>query len=326
MKKVLCSGWLPDEVRAKYADQIELDSYPEMNGVAPRAETLAKLPDYDGLFAIGLKGDREIIDAGLSGKLKVISNFGVGYDNIDWRYATEVGLPVTNTPNAVTEATAELSIILLMNVMRDIGRIERTVRGTRKFCGKMFYPQATMVFGKTLGILGLGRIGKSVARKARGLGMNVIYFDPMRSSETVEQELGVTYLPVEEVLKKADAITIHMPFMPETHHFMDAARFALMKDGAYFVNASRGPVVDEAALIAALKSGKLAGAGLDVFEFEPEIPAALFEMENVMLTPHMGTMTWDVRVNMACEALDAAIAVLEGKIPDNCVNKSVFNK
>ena len=326
MKKVLCTGWLPEEVMTAYAEKINLDCCPEEHGFFPREVTLAKLPEYDGVVALGLKADREFIDIGVANGLQVISNFGVGYDNIDWKYATEKGLPVTNTPQSVTEATAELSIVLLMNIMRDIGQIERKVRSTRKFCGRIFYDSATSVFGKTLGILGLGRIGKAVARKAKGLGMTVIYFDPYRSDPATEQELGVAYMPLESVLKQADAVTLHMPFMPETHHFMDAAKFALMKDGAYFVNASRGAVVDEAALIEALRSGRLAGAGLDVYEFEPEISPAFFDMENVMLLPHIGTMTWNVRVNMAHEALDAAIAVLNGDVPDNCVNKSVFNR
>jgi glyoxylate reductase len=326
VKKVLCTSWLPEEVMAAYAGKIKLDCYPVENETFSRAETLAKLPEYDGLFSIRLKVDKEIIDIGVKNKLKVVSNFGVGYDNVDLDYATEVGLPVTNTPIAVMEATAELSIILLMSVMRDIGRIERKVRETRKFCGSLFYAGATSVFGKTLGIVGLGRIGKAVARRAKGLGMAVIYHDAFRASPEIEKEIGITYMSAEDVLRNADAITIHMPLMPETHHYMDAAKFALMKNGAYFVNASRGAVVHEAALIDALKSGKLAGAGLDVYEFEPVISPELFDMENVMLMPHIGSMTWDARVNMARESLDAAVAILNGEIPVNCVNKSVFDR
>ncbi len=326
MKKILCSGWLPEEVTASYEGIVQLDSYAVKNGVTPREEVLAQLPDYDGLFCISLKADRELIDIGIANNLKVISNFGVGYDNIDWQYATEHGIPVLNTPVAVREPTAELSILLLMAIMRDIGRLERTVRGTREFCGNMFYPGATTVYGKTLGILGFGRIGKSVARKAKGLGMTVVYYDPIRADEAIEKDLGVTNLPLEEVLKQSDAVSLHMPYFPETHHFMDAAKFALLKDGAYFVNASRGAVVDEAALIAALKSGKLAGAGLDVYEFEPMISPELFDMENVVLTPHIGSMTWDARVAMAKEALDGIIRAFNGEKPVNCINPSVFTK
>lgn len=324
MKKILCSGWVPPEVIETFAGKAQIDCYPVENGVCPRAEVMAQLPAYDGIFCIGLKADREIIDIGLAGNLKVIGNFGVGYDNIDWKYATEVGIPVINTPISVTEPTAELSLMLLVSVMRDLGRIERTVRETRKFCGKMFYHGATTAYGKTLGILGFGRIGRAVARKARGFGMSVIYFDPFRASEDVEQSLGATYMPLEDVLKTADAITVHMPYMPETYHFIDADKFAMMKDGAYFVNASRGPVVHEAALIDALKSGKLAGAGLDVYEFEPVISPELFEMENVFLAPHIGSMTWDSRVGMARESIDGILKALNGEVPDNCVNKTVF--
>lgn len=324
MMKVLSSGWLPPEVMAAYEGIIELDCYPEKYGISPRAEVLAKVADYDGLLCIGLKADRELIDIARAGRLKAICNFGVGYDNIDWKYATELGIPVINTPIAVREATAELTIALLMNAMRDLGYIERTVRATRKFCGRMFYEGATTIYGKTLGILGFGRIGRSVAQKAKGLGMSIVYYDTFRAAPEVEQAIGATYLPLEDVLKTADAISMHTPYMPETHHFMDAAKFALMKDGAYFVNASRGAVVDEAALVAALKSGKLAGAGLDVFEFEPEISPELFEMENVFLTPHIGSMTWDARIAMAKEALDGEIQALNGQIPVNCVNPEVF--
>lgn len=326
MKKVLCTGWIPGEVVAEFADKIELDTFPVENGIFPREEVLARLPDYDGVLAIMLKGDKEFIDLGMANKLKVLGNFGAGYDNIDWQYATKVGLPVNNTPTAVTEPTAELSILLLMNAMRDIGRIDKRVRESRTFFRQLFYANATTVYGKTLGILGLGRIGKSVARKAKGLGMNVIYFDPIRAEAAIEQELGITYQPVEEVLKNADAITLHMPFMPQTHHFMNAEKFALMKKGAYFVNASRGAVVEESALLDALRNGHLAGAGLDVFEFEPQVPDELYEMENVFLTPHIGTMAWDARCNMAREGLNGIVAVLDGEIPYNCINKCVFEK
>lgn len=326
MKKILCSGWLPAEITTAYEGIVQLDSYPVENGITPRDEVLAQLPGYDGLFCIGLKADRELIDIGHAKKLQVISNFGVGYDNIDWQYATEKGIPVLNTPIAVREPTAELSILLLMAVMRDLGRLERTVRATNEFCGCMFYPGATTVYGKKLGILGFGRIGKAVARKAKGLGMSVVYYDPFPADRQTEQEIGVENLPLEEVLKQSDAVSLHMPYSPETHHFMDAAKFDLLKDGAYFVNASRGAVVDEAALIAALNSGKLAGAGLDVYEFEPRISPELFEMENVVLAPHIGSMTWDARISMAKEALDGAVRVLNGETPANCVNPQVFSK
>lgn len=323
MKKVLCSGWLPPEVMAAFKGVIDLDCCEVEYGISPRAEVLAKVANYDGLFCIGLRADRELIDIA-GDKLKAICNFGVGYDNIDWKYATERGIAVINTPVAVREATAELAIALMMNIMRDLGHIERKVRETRKFYGRMFYENSKSIYGSTLGILGLGRIGKSVAIKAKGLGMKVVYFDAFRASPEIEKEIGVTYLPLEEVLKISDAISIHTPYMPETHHFMDAAKFAMMKDGAYFINASRGPVVHEAALVDALKSGKLAGAGLDVYEFEPEITPALFEMENVFLTPHIGSMTWEARLAMANEALDGEIKALNGEVPVNCINPEVF--
>jgi len=323
MYKLLITRTIPEECVAPLRSEFEIIMPDEAKAAFSDAEVLELVADADAMLTIATRGTKEIMDAGK--KLKAIGNLGVGYDNIDWKYATEKGIAVINTPTTVTEATAELAVSLMLAIARWIPQYDARLRrdGTWSF-HTFFDSEATRIYGLKLGILGFGRIGKAFARKAKGLGMTLCYYDPFRATPEVEAEYGIEYMSFEDVLKVSDVITLHLPYMPETHHLMSTEQFKLMKPTAYFVNASRGPVVDEAALIEALKNGVIKGAGLDVFEYEPKISPELLTLPNVVMTPHVGTYSRAVRVDMGHEVLTGIKAVINGEKPYNCINKQVL--
>ncbi|MEA4933295.1 MAG: NAD(P)-dependent oxidoreductase [Lawsonibacter sp.] len=318
MKKILFSYPVPAECVAEYRNQYEL-TIPE--SPLSYEEALKMVPTYDAYFILSNKGDKAILDAGKN--LKAIANFGVGYDNIDWKYATEKGIAVINTPTQVTDATAEHTIALMAAVMRGISRYDREVR-SGIWNAPMFSARNSEITGRTLGILGFGRIGKLVCRKAQGLGMNVIYYDMFRAKPEVEKDFGVTYMEFDQVLHTADCVSLHMPYIPENHHLFNLETIKKMKADAYLINCARGPIVDEADLVTALKNGVIKGAGLDVYEFEPNVPSELKELDNVVLTPHVASLTMKARLGMAKEALSGIVSVLEGGRPYNIVNPQVL--
>ena len=284
----------------------------------PREELMAAIGDKDGLLTLLVNRiDREIIDR--ARKLKIIANCAVGYDNIDVAYCREKGILVTNTPGVLTEATADLTWALILAVARRIPQADRFTREGR-FRGwalDLFLGQE--ISGQKLGIIGLGRIGKAVARRALGFGLQIFYYDPNRLSEEEEKELQVTYLPLDDLLKTADIITLHASLNPSTYHLINREKLALMKKTAILINVARGPIVDEAALAEALKNGQIWGAGLDVYEREPEIEKALLSLDNVVLLPHIGSATRKTRLQMAMTAVRNLIQGLSGQRPDNLV-------
>jgi glyoxylate reductase len=262
-------------------------------------------------------------------KLRGIANYGVGYDNIDVRAASEFGIPVTNTPGVLSETTADLALALLMATARKIPQAHHyTLSGQWKGPGgKMFMGQDIGPGGsnkpKVLGIIGLGRIGKAVMRRSRGFKMKVIAYDPPLK-EAIEKMQGVEYRELDNLLKESDFVTLHCPLTKETHHLIGEKELDLMKPTAILINTSRGPVIDEKALVSALKRGKIAGTGLDVFEKEPRLYPGLTRLENVVLLPHIGSATQDTRGQMAVVAVKNAITMLRGKSPKNIVNPEVF--
>lgn len=317
--KILSAGKLPESIIQKYSDEFDF-IIPERT--LTYDEVYELIDQADGYFIMnGIKADRNMINKGT--KLKVVGNFGVGYDCIDWNYCTEKGIAVVNTPTQVSDATAEHTACLIFDTMRGIARSDRQVRN-RIWYAPEFPDHNTAINGSTLGIIGFGRIGKLVCKKAQGMGMNVIYYDKFRVSEEIEKEFGVTYMEFEEVLAKADCISVHMPYIPENHHIINAGTLKKMKSKAYLVNAARGPIVDEKALCEALKNGVIRGAGLDVYENEPHPYEGLYELDNVVLTPHCASGTMKARLGMAKEALDGITAVLKGKQPCNVVNPEIF--
>ena len=268
--------------------------------------------------------DAELLDAA-GPQLKCIANVAVGYDNIDVAAATERGVVVTNTPGVLTDSTADLAMALILMVTRRLGEGERLIRSGEPWSWHMFFMLGSSLAGKTLGVIGLGAIGRATAQRARAFGMEIIYAGPRRVSEGTEAELGGAHrVPLLQLLASADVVTLHTPLTPETRHLIDSAALRQMRSDAYLVNTSRGPIVDEAALVKALRSHKIAGAALDVFENEPDVHPELRELDNVVLIPHLGSATIETRTAMAVLAANNALAVLSGEKPPTAVNPEVL--
>jgi glyoxylate reductase len=264
------------------------------------------------------KIDDEFMDAAGDG-LKVVANLAVGYDNVDVEAANERGVIVTNTPGVLDETTADMAFMLLLAAARRLGEAERVLRaGNWEWWGPKLF-MGPDVWGKKLGIIGLGRIGQAVARRAKGFDMDILYHNRSRKEEE-EQELGARYLDLDELLETADFVTIHTPLTDETQHLIGPAELEKMKPEAVLVNTSRGPVVDEDALAEALAEGRIFAAGLDVYEEEPKVHSKLLELENVVLAPHIGSGSIETRNKMAALAAENLAAVLRGEQPKTPVN------
>jgi lactate dehydrogenase-like 2-hydroxyacid dehydrogenase len=248
-------------------------------------------------------------------RARVVANFGVGFNNIDVEAAKARGIAVSNTPDVLTDATADLAVTLLLMTARRTGEGERHLRGGQWTGWRPTHMLGTQVTGKTLGLVGMGRIARAVAQRAHhGFGMKVIFHDPYPPSAEVAAALGAEPRgSLEEVLREADFVSLHCPATPETRHLMNRDRFALMRPEAYLVNTARGDVVDEAALVEALQAGRIAGAGLDVYEKEPQVTQALLAMDNVVLLPHLGSATQETRVAMGMRAFENLTLFFGGK-------------
>ncbi|MGD2142820.1 MAG: D-glycerate dehydrogenase [Candidatus Bathyarchaeota archaeon] len=289
----------------------------------PRDLLLTKVSGVKGLLSLLTESiDAEVIDAGED--LEVISNYAVGFNNIDLKAATERGIYVTNTPGILTETTADAAFALLMAAARRIPEADRHIRagkwihawGPRMFIG-------TDIHGKTLGIIGLGRIGSALVKRAQGFGMKVIYNDVLRQKE-LEKELGVIFKHRDEVIREADFLSLHVPLTAETHHLIGSNELEAMKNSAFLINTSRGPVVNQRSLYEALCSGAIAGAALDVFEEEPIDPdSPLMGLENIVMTPHLASGSVETRTRMATTAARNLVSVLQGRVPPNLVNSEV---
>ena len=256
--------------------------------------------------------------------LKVIANYAVGYDNIDIKAATAKGIVVTNTPGVLTDSTADMAWALLFSIARRIVEGDKVTR-VGKFVGwaPMFLLGRDVV-GKTLGIIGAGRIGTAMAMRSRGWCMKVLYTTQSNRNAVLEEMLGAKRVDLETLLKESDFISIHTPLSEKTRHLIGAKELSLMKKTAYLINTARGSVIDEAALVNALKNKQIAGAGLDVYEEEPKLKPGLAELDNVVLAPHLGSATVESRTKMAVMAAENIIAVLNKQKPKNCVNPEVF--
>lgn len=289
----------------------------------PYEVLLEKVKDVDGLLSLlSDRVDTTLMDA--APRLKVISNLAVGYDNIDITEATKRGIQVGNTPGVLTETTADIAFALLMAAARRVVEADRHVRkGQWKTWGPMIL-LGQDIHHATLGIIGLGRIGIEIAKRARGFNMNVLYHDVVRNEEG-ERQLGVKYISeLNELLSTSDFISVHVPLLPGTHHLIGASEFALMKPTAIFINTSRGPVVDQKALYEALGSGKIFAAGIDVTEVEPiSTDDPLLTLGNVVITPHIASASVHTRKNMAMMAAENLLAGLRGEVLPNCVNPEV---
>ena len=279
---------------------------------------LEKVEDKQGILSLLVDTiDREVIDA--APQLKIIANCAVGYDNIDVDYAREKGVLVTNTPGVLTETTADLTWALIFSVARRIPQADVFTRAKMYHGWELDLYLGREVTGKCLGIIGMGRIGKAVASRARAFSMEVVYNDLHRLSQEDEDRYRSSWLPLEDLLRKADIVTLHTSLSPETTHLISAARLRLMKREGILVNVSRGPVVDELALAEALEQKTIWAAGLDVYEREPEIEERLFSLDNIVLLPHIGSATFETRIRMATMAAKNLVQGLNGQRPDNLV-------
>ena len=312
-RKLVITHYIPPEFRKNIPESFET-IMPLEKGAFTRAELLEKLADADALLIIRGRCGADIIDS--APKLKVIGTSSVGYDHIDCDYAYGKGIAVLNTPNAVTETTAELTIALMMAIMRRIPQFDRYSRTELRTMVREYGSPCTRLFGKTLGIIGFGRIGEAVARRAVGLGMSVIYNN---SSGIRENSVGAEYASLEELLKKSDVVSLHMPLTSATRRMICESELGLMKPTSYLINMARGPVICESDLIYALKHGKIAGAALDVYEAEPDISPELAELDNVILSPHVGTFDDETRAEMAYEVIRGIVEFLSGGTPKNRV-------
>ena len=316
--KVLVTRPLPSQaiemLKKKFEVALNSDDRP-----LTRHELLDGLKGKDGVLCLLTdKMDAEAI--GANPQLKIIANYAVGYDNIDVKAATAKGIPVSNTPGVLTDATAELAWSLLFSAAR---RIPESDRFTRDGKFKSWGPMTLLgrgISGKALGIIGAGRIGAAFALKSKGFGMKVLYYEIGGNNELMEKELGAKRVGLEELLKNSDFVSIHVPLTHETRHLIGEKELKMMKPTAVLVNTARGPIVNEKALAKALKEKWIFAAGLDVYENEPKVEEELLKLENVVLAPHIGSATVETRARMATLAAENIIAALEGKVPPTCLN------
>lgn len=283
----------------------------------PKPKLIEKIKECDAVVVVSTSIDDEILQA-VKSRCRLFASYGVGYNSIDVEAATKHGILVSNTPDVVTSATADLAWALLLATARRVVECDRFVRAGQKDWSPTNLI-GLQVSGKTLGIIGGGRIGLATARRAMGFDMNIIYTDVQHNS-IFESSTGGRYVDKERLFQTADFISCHIPLFPSTRHFVGASELRLMKKTGVLINTARGPVVDEKALVEALRGGALAGAGLDVFEYEPELAEGLAALPNVVLTPHVGTSTLDTRIAMGNVVARNIFSSLDDELPPNCVN------
>ena len=290
-----------------------------------QAELIAAIGDVDGLLCLLTNRiDAEVLDA--APRLKVVSNYAVGFNNVDVAAATERGIPVCNTPEVLTETTADFAWTLLMAVARRVVEGDRYVREGRFTTWEPLLLLGGDIHGKALGIVGAGRIGMAVARRARGFGMHILYSDVHEPPAEVARGLQLERVELDDLLRRSDFVSVHAPYMPATHHLIGAPQLALMRPTAYLINTARGPLVDEAALVETLRSGRIAGAGLDVFEDEPRLAPGLADLPNVVLAPHIASASLETRTRMGLVAAENLLAVLRGGRAPHTVNPEVYDR
>ncbi|AFH42840.1 D-glycerate dehydrogenase [Fervidicoccus fontis] len=306
----------------------EVEVWPEY-WAPPREILLEKVKNIDGLVSLLTdKIDAELLDKAKN--LKIISQYAVGYDNIDLSYATKKGVYVTNTPGVLTDSTADLTFALILAITRRIVEADKFVRdGSWERSRTGWHPLMLLgmeLKGKTLGIIGMGRIGRAVAQRALGFEMNILYYDVNKLPPEEEKRLNAQYASLEELLEKSDVVSIHTDLNKSTYHLINEERLKRMKKTAYIINVARGPIIDTQALVKALKEGWIAGAGLDVFESEP-LPSnhELTKLNNVVIVPHIGSATHEARNGMAMKVATNLIEFLNGRVPPDLVNKEVVN-
>jgi len=322
--KLYIARKLPEPLEQMLEPFFDVNSNP-IEILEAKEELLKKVQGITALVTDSrVKVDEEVINAAGS-QLKVISNYAAGFNNIDVETATKKGIAVTNTPIAVNNATADIAWALMFGVARRVAEGDRLIRTGEPWGWTPSFFLGRDFTGKTLGIIGAGQVGKTMAKRASGFSMDIIYSDSRPNAE-LERESGAKQVSLETLLTAADYISIHTPLTPETRHMISTKELAMMKPTSILINTSRGPVVDEQALVEALKNRTIWGAGLDVFENEPYVNQELFKLDNVVMTPHIGTATPDARRAMAVMAAQNILDIMEGKMPIGIVNREVLNK
>jgi glyoxylate reductase len=322
VSKVYVTRMLAESALDRLNGAVEWSVNPD-DRVLDRDELLTAVKDVDGLLCLLTDTiDAEVFDA--APNLKIVANYAVGYNNIDVDEATKRGIVVTNTPRILTETTADLTWALLMAISRRVVEGDKFMRAGKYVGWAPLLLLGSDIFGKTLGIVGIGQIGQAVARRAIGFDMEILYTDMWELPPVAEQLLNADDVELDELLQKSDFVTLHVPLMDETHHLIGAEQLAMMKDSAYLINASRGPVVDEVALVEALRNGVIRGAALDVFEDEPLMKPGLSELDNAIVIPHLGSATVETRTGMANLAVDNLLSFFAGEPPATAVNPEVL--
>jgi glyoxylate reductase len=320
--RILVTRTLPEPAAQKLSACGDVHSWTSKDHM-PKAEIVRCLPDKQAIICLLTETiDEEVLSAGR--ELKIVANIAVGYNNIDVAAATRRRIAVTNTPRVLDETTADLAFALLLAIARRLGEAERFLRAGLFKGWDLDLMLGVDVYQKTLGVVGFGRIGRAVARRAQGFSMPVLYTDGSRAPEEVERALHATRVNLETLLREADFVSLHVPLLPGTRHLIGKRQLDLMKPTACLVNNSRGPVVDEAALAEALAAGKIRGAALDVFENEPEVHPKLLKLENVVLVPHIGSASVETRLKMAMIAVENVVEALHGRKPPNIVNPEIL--
>lgn len=320
--KVLVTRIIPERPLALLKEKAEVSINLEDRAM-PAEEMVVQLPGKVALLSMG--GDpisAKVLEAGKD--LKIVANDAVGFNNIDLAAATRWKIAVTNTPEVLTDTTADLTFALILGVARRVAEADRFVRAGKWVGWKPDLFLGSDIHGKTLGIIGFGRIGMAMAQRALGFNMPILYTDVRPIERSVEERYLAKFVSLKELLREADFVTLHVALTPETIHLIGREELGMMKRTAFLINASRGPVVDEKALVEALKSGMIAGAGLDVFEEEPRVTPELLLMENVLLLPHIGSATFETREKMALVAVNNILSVLRREIPPNILNPEIY--
>jgi glyoxylate reductase len=321
--RVLISQPIPASALDRLRSVAKVEMGEDSSRIMPREELLERIRRADALFHLMHDVvDAEVIAAGRD--LRVIASMAIGPATVDVAAATARGIPVTTIPPIVAEATADMHWALLLAAARRVVESDGALRRGIFPGSQSLHFAGAAVHGKTLGIIGLGRIGRAVARRARGFDMTILYTKRSRLSESEERDLGVAYAPLDDLLQRADFVSLNAAFTPETHHLIGKRELSLVKRTAMLINTARGPMVDEGALVEALQSRRIAGAGLDVFESEPRVHPGLLPLNQVVLTPHLGSAVRELREQMAHIVVDNIQAIIKGERPPNLYNPQVY--
>jgi glyoxylate reductase len=320
---ILVTRKLPDAAMALLDEHFQVEFNPH-NRVLLREELLEAVKGKDGVLSLLTDTmDGEVMETS-GGQLKMIANYAVGFNNIDVDAATQRKIAVSNTPGVLTDTTADLAMALLLAVARRIVESDNYARAEKYRGWDPLLLMGSDVHGKTLGILGFGRVGQALAKRAAGFDMEILYHNRSRVDSELEEKLGATFVDQNTLLETSDYLSIHVPLTPETTALINSETLSLMKPSAFVINTARGEIIQEADLVNALTEERIAGAGLDVFEHEPKIHPELLKMDNVVLLPHIGSASLETRTKMGLVAAENLIAFFNGQTPPNCLNPEIF--